>query len=805
MEEEKKEREGDEGPAGEEEDLGPAPVRVLPLYAALPPSRQRLVFQPLPQSLDPRTRLIVVATNVAETSLTIPGIRYVVDAGRAKERVLENSSSVSVDEGASAAGGGTPTPFPRSPGDDDEEKTAPKQQPLRGAAVARYRVGWVSRASAEQRAGRAGRTGPGHCYRLFSSAVFADRLLEHAPPAVLGEPLEGVALALRALGVDSPEAFPFPTRPDRVALARADEALVSLGALKRNRGGGGEKSAAAAAAGVSSSPPASSSLTPLGRAMASLPLSPRHARALLEVAAAVGRGEAKPGALAAALALAAVTSLESPFLHLDRGKGGSGGGGDGSAASRLSALRSAHARLRDESGDALSAVAALAEYEQAAARFLEEAAVGEEEKKKKFGGKSSSSPSASAAATAAAAARADSWCAANGLHAKNLREASSLRRQLGATLARLATTDSSSNSSSSPPSPSLLGLPPTALDALASSSGSPTRRPSGSTRAVLLKAVAAGWADQVARRVHSLSRIEEKKAAAARGKGNNSSSSSSSSVGRAVRYQPAAAAADGGEGPSVFLHPRSALCRRAPSWCVYADLVATAKRTYMTGVTSIDPRWLLECAPGMVSVEGEGEEAAPSYPSSSSSSDRNLAEALSAAAYDRSEDAVMRSRAATFGPRRWPLPPSRAVERDPEARAAVFAEALLSGRALRSLLPLKPWLSAPPSSLRAGRSSSGQRRVVELLEALMRERVDSVGSLARAWARDPLFLEGEILSLSSQQKGSGWVRSGGEAVAASALAAARVEAAAWKGEEGGKVEEEATTKKKKTSKKRKSV
>ena len=821
-EEKKKGEQGRKKSDDEEEDLlGPAPVRVLPLYAALPASRQRLVFEPLPAGLDPRTRLIVVATNVAETSLTIPGIRYVVDAGRAKERVLENSSSSSPSDAAAGNGygaGGAATPFPRSPGDEGEPEQEQKQQPLRGAAVARYRVGWISRASAEQRAGRAGRTGPGHCYRLYSSAVFADRLLEHAPPAIRGEPLEGVALALRALGVDNPAAFPFPTRPDPVALARADEALAALGALTKREEGGGGSGRSSSRGGV-----AASSLTPLGRAMAALPLSPRHARALLEVAAAIKRGEARPAALAAALALAAVMSLESPFLHLD---GGSGGGGNGtgengggeqeearsSAASRLSALRAAHSRLRDESGDALSAVAALAEYEQAAARAVEE----EEAKRERGGGggggrrSGGDKASSSAAAAAAAAAAADRWCAANGLHAKNLREASSLRKQLGATLARLACSSSSSassslSSSSAPLSP-LLGLPPAALDPAALVSA-PTRRPSGSTRVALLKAVAAGWADQVARRVHSLERIEASN--------NSNSRSSSSGVGRAVRYQPAAAAADGGEGPSVFLHPRSALSRRAPAWCAFSDLVATAKRTYMTGVTTLDPVWLLTCAPGMVTIEEGG-----SSSSSSSSSSSRLAEALSAAAYDRQLDCVMRSRAATFGPRNWPLPASRAKEPSAEARAAVFAEALLSGRALRSLAALGPWLAAPPSSMRAGRSS-GQRRVAAVLEALLREGVDSVASLSEAWSKGggeggegrgrPLFLEREILS-SSSSGGGGWIRAGGEAVAASALAAARVEAASWspRSEGGGRGGEEERKKKSSTTtltttKKRKNI
>ena len=67
------------------------------------------------------------------------------------------------------------------------------------AGLSRFTVGWVSKASAEQRAGRAGRTGPGHCYRLFSSAHFVNELEPHAPPAILGVPVEGVVLQMRAM------------------------------------------------------------------------------------------------------------------------------------------------------------------------------------------------------------------------------------------------------------------------------------------------------------------------------------------------------------------------------------------------------------------------------------------------------------------------------------------------------------------------------------------------------------------------------------------------------------------------------
>ncbi|GET03929.1 P-loop containing nucleoside triphosphate hydrolase protein [Rhizophagus clarus] len=106
------------------------PLYVLPLYSLLSTHAQLRVFEPPPEG----TRLCVVATNVAETSLTIPSIKYVVDCGKVKERLYDVVTGVQS-----------------------------------------YIVNWTSKASADQRAGRAGRTGPGHCYRLFSSAVFNDQ------------------------------------------------------------------------------------------------------------------------------------------------------------------------------------------------------------------------------------------------------------------------------------------------------------------------------------------------------------------------------------------------------------------------------------------------------------------------------------------------------------------------------------------------------------------------------------------------------------------------------------------------------
>lgn len=122
------------------------PLHVLPLFSLLPVSDQLKVFQPVPDG----SRLCVVATNIAETSLTIPGIKYVVDCGRVKERVYDKATGVES-----------------------------------------FQIGWISKASAAQRTGRAGRTGPGHCYRLYSSAIFERDFAKFSEPEILKYPIEG--------------------------------------------------------------------------------------------------------------------------------------------------------------------------------------------------------------------------------------------------------------------------------------------------------------------------------------------------------------------------------------------------------------------------------------------------------------------------------------------------------------------------------------------------------------------------------------------------------------------------------------
>ena len=92
---------------------------------------------------------------------------------------------------------------------------------------------WESQAAANQRAGRAGRVAPGHCYRLFSSALFNDEMQQFARPEIQRKPVEDVLLQMKAMHVDRVVNFPFPSPPDRQQLSAAEERLVQLGALQR--------------------------------------------------------------------------------------------------------------------------------------------------------------------------------------------------------------------------------------------------------------------------------------------------------------------------------------------------------------------------------------------------------------------------------------------------------------------------------------------------------------------------------------------------------------------------------------------
>lgn len=197
---------------GEEAMDSSSRVHVLPLYSQLPTKEQLKVFETPPEG----SRLIVLATNVAETSLTIPGIKYVFDCGRAKEKQYDLFTGVQS-----------------------------------------FQVDWISKASASQRAGRAGRTGPGHCYRLYSSAVYEGHFAEYTDPEILRTPIEGVVLQMKSMGLHNVINFPFPTPPSRHGLAKAEKLLKNLGALS-----------------------ADGQVTQMGRRLSTYPLSPRFGKML---------------------------------------------------------------------------------------------------------------------------------------------------------------------------------------------------------------------------------------------------------------------------------------------------------------------------------------------------------------------------------------------------------------------------------------------------------------------------------------------------------------------------------------------
>jgi HrpA-like RNA helicase len=179
---------------------------IYPLYAMMSPKLQERIFRSVPEGY----RLIVVATNVAETSITIPNISYVVDSGRCKEKVHITSSTSASEEGK-------------------EDGTAVAVSGSVG--ITKYQVNWVSKASANQRQGRAGRTGIGHCYRLYSANFYHTYMKPFLPPEITTTPLEDVILQMVSLGIKEIHHFPFPTNPPKYLILNAIKLLQNIGAL----------------------------------------------------------------------------------------------------------------------------------------------------------------------------------------------------------------------------------------------------------------------------------------------------------------------------------------------------------------------------------------------------------------------------------------------------------------------------------------------------------------------------------------------------------------------------------------------
>ncbi|KAJ6340540.1 hypothetical protein OIU77_008328 [Salix suchowensis] len=186
---------------------------ILPVYSALPSEMQSRIFDPAP----PGKRKVVVATNIAEASLTIDGIFYVIDPGFAKQNVYN-----------------------------------PKQ------GLDSLVITPISQASAKQRAGRAGRTGPGKCYRLYTESAYRNEMSPTSVPEIQRINLGFTTLTMKAMGINDLLSFDFMDPPSPQALISAMEQLYSLGALDEE--------------GL---------LTKLGRKMAEFPLDPPLSKMLL--------------------------------------------------------------------------------------------------------------------------------------------------------------------------------------------------------------------------------------------------------------------------------------------------------------------------------------------------------------------------------------------------------------------------------------------------------------------------------------------------------------------------------------------
>jgi ATP-dependent RNA helicase DHX37/DHR1 len=206
------------------------PLYCLPLYSMLPEREQAKVFEPAPAGI----RLCVIATNVAETSLTIPNIKYVIDTGKIKNKLFDKYTGISA-----------------------------------------HVVEWCAKSSADQRAGRSGRTAPGHCFRLYSSAVYNHDFKEFPEAEILKKPLDDLILQLKSMHIEVIRNFPFPTAPDLSNIDATEKRLLLMGALE-NRLNFNSSGKTIESNKTSFTPIISS----LGKLITNFPVSPRYGKML---------------------------------------------------------------------------------------------------------------------------------------------------------------------------------------------------------------------------------------------------------------------------------------------------------------------------------------------------------------------------------------------------------------------------------------------------------------------------------------------------------------------------------------------
>lgn len=180
---------------------------VLPLYSSLSKDEQNLIYK------DFEKRKIILSTNISETSITIPDVYYVIDLGLVKNKILKDG-------------------------------------------VVEYSIDYISQSSAQQRAGRAGRTGPGICYRLYTGQIY-NSMDESNVPKIFYEPLENILIDLINLGINNLHKFPYINKPSDEKIDQSLKKLIKLNILSKTK-----------------------ELTQIGKCLSCLPLSPNIGKLL---------------------------------------------------------------------------------------------------------------------------------------------------------------------------------------------------------------------------------------------------------------------------------------------------------------------------------------------------------------------------------------------------------------------------------------------------------------------------------------------------------------------------------------------
>lgn len=542
------------------------PLWVLPLYSILPSHEQAKVFQPPPEGC----RLCIVATNVAETSLTIPGVKYVVDCGKWKSRMYDKVTGISS-----------------------------------------FDVEWCSKASANQRAGRAGRTGPGHCYRLYSSAVFNDTFPLYTTPEIQRKPVDDLVLQMKSMSIHKVINFPFPSAPDLMQIKIAERRLRLLGALTAPPPGKEDDY--------------SGKLTSLGQAISAFPVSPRFGKML-----ALSH---QHDLLALTVCLVAALSVQEVLLEVAVGDEVAAN----SAKQQWNLTRrkwagASNSKLLGDPMVLLRAVGA-AEYAAVQGNLLD-------------------------------------FCTKNGLRHKAIVEIRKLRVQLT----------------------NEVNLNVTNLNL----SVDPNMSPPSDMQAKLLRQVMlSGLVDQVAKRVDP----EELK------------------EGEDKRKWKHAYQIPEMESP-VFMHSSSVLRKEIPEWVVYQEIYETNK-TYMRGVTAIEPEWLPVFAPGLCNISEPKMDPPPRY--------------------DAESDRLLCHVSSTFGRSGWPLPVMELDFPSNLDRYKWFARFLLEGSVFPKLGQFAKVLLSTPSTM-VKTWANLQPRTEVFLKSLVAKELDSASKLRSVWKKEPNYL-----------------------------------------------------------------